>query len=242
MENLKSELLKLTIDSKKKKTQTLEHHNLSLEDIIEIDDLKNLKKMIENLKSENIIGLDCEWHFSKNQVDLMQIGTPKKIYLVKINELFIQKKEWDIIKKKNFNKLIEKLITEIFHNKNIIKVSYDYKKDSLFLRNRFPHFKEFLTFEQMFDIRYFNFKDKYKNKIYGLAAHSEYFLKLKLDKTFQKSNWLKKDLSEGQKVYASLDVLVVLELYEFFKKSFPKYKPGKVIYSKNYVNVVNVIH
>ena len=92
MEYLKSELENLQI-SKKKKIQTLQHHNLTLENIIEIENLENFSKMLKSLKKEKIIGIDCEWYYKKNVVDLMQIGTKKKIYLIKLNILFTKKKK-----------------------------------------------------------------------------------------------------------------------------------------------------
>ena len=218
--------------------QTLEHHNLSLQDIIEIEDLKELQEMINILKSEKIIGLDCEWHFAKNKVDLMQIGTKKKVFLVKMNIMFNKKKyEWDYIQKKKLDELIKILIEDVFHNKNIIKVAFDFKCDALFLRNRFPQFKQFLTYHKMFDFRYIDQTDNKGRKIFGLADNCRYFLNMEMDKSNQKSDWVKRELNDGQKIYAALDVLVVLELYEHFEANLPQHKPKRVVYSKSDVDM-----
>lgn len=218
--------------------QTLEHHNLTLQDIIEIDDLQKLQEMINILKTKKVLGLDCEWHNAKNKVDLMQIGTSKKVYLVRINTLFNKKKyEWDYINKKKFDELIKILIQDVFHNKNIIKVSFDFKSDALFLRNRFPQFKTFLTYHKMFDFRFIDQTDKKGNKIFGLADNCSYFLGLKMDKSMQQSDWVRRELRDEQKVYAALDVLVVLELFEYFNVNFPNHKPMRVVYSKSDVDM-----
>ena len=82
----------------------------------------------------------------------------------------------------------------------------------------------------MFDIRYENFRDENNRKIYGLKNHCDFFLDMDMDKKYQKSNW-EGELCVGQKVYASLDVLVVLELFDVFVKDFPEKKPGKFYYN-----------
>ena len=218
--------------------QTLKSHNITLENTIEIEDLLNLQEMINILKCEKIIGMDCEWHNAKNKVDLFQIGTKKNIFFIKINILFNKKKyEWNFIKKKKFDELIKILITDIFHNKEIIKVSFDFKHDALFLRNRFPDFKELLVYEKMFDFRYIDQEDFNGNKIYGLALHSEIFLKKKMNKNEQQSDWVKRNLTDRQKIYAALDVLVVLELFEFFQEYFPEHKAKRVVYAKSDVEM-----
>jgi ribonuclease D len=216
----------------------LEDFGYKYEDIKEIKNLEELDEMIKTLKKEKIIGLDCEWKNNKGMIDLMQIATQKEIFLVRF-VLFVKKRtEWknsDDKKKRFLNNLIKSLMKDIFHNHEIIKVSFDFKYDAIYLKNTFSHLKELYFYKNMYDIRYFDFKNKY-GKIYGLDLTCWNFLKKRLDKAHQVSSWNNNELKKEQIVYAALDAVVVRELYKILIFQYPLVEPCLFSYSKDNVD------
>lgn len=71
------------------------------------------------------IGIDCEWYFQSNHdVDIIQIATPKRIFLVDL---------YAIIKKKSHEPLllihIELLLRKLFRSSEILKIGFSLNDD-----------------------------------------------------------------------------------------------------------------
>ncbi len=168
--------------------------------IIVVDKIEQVNGIADFLASFPVIGFDTETRpsFKKgkiNNVSLLQLSTPGKAFLFRINKIGLPAQ-----------------IKRILANPDIIKPGVAIRDDIKSLqeiKNFNPKgFIELQDFAKELGIQNFSLKK--------LAAITCGF---RISKSQQLSNWEADFLTEAQKVYAATDAWVALRIYENFAKN-----------------------
>jgi ribonuclease D len=162
--------------------------------IVVVASMIELKKAVDFLKKQPILGIDTETKpsFKKGQIHkvaILQIATEEIAFIIQLK----------------FTKLADEII-DILQDYNIIKVGLSLKDDihQLSLRRKFKpeHFVELQNLVHGIGI-----EDMSLQKIYANLFQK------KISKSKQLSNWNADILDEGQKKYAALDAVACLRIY-----------------------------
>ena len=174
-----------------------------------IDSEEDLIKICNKIKEEKVLGIDTEFDGENNEIDgivcIIQISSMKETYTI------------DTLKLRNE---ITKYIKPIFENENIIKIFHGCENDLFWLLSNFE-----ITTKNIFDTaRAFNifqtiilkktFKIENLPSLYHLV---KFFFGVKLDKSYQKSDWRIRPLTVNMYQYALNDAKSVLYLYYIFQ-------------------------
>ena len=159
--------------------------------------------------NEKVLGIDAEFDGEKCGIDgvvcTIQISSNKKTYVV------------DTLKLHN---LIKKYLGNIFENENIIKVFHSCDNDLFFIMSNFDiktiniydTSRSFAVYQEL--ILNKTFKNAHYVSLYHLIV---FFLGIKLNKSYQKSNWKIRPLTKAMYQYALNDAKTVLYLYYMFQ-------------------------
>ena len=174
-----------------------------------IDNEEDLIKICNEIKEEKVLGIDTEFDGDNCEIDgiicVIQISSMKKTYAI------------DSLKLRNE---IIKYIKPIFENENIVKIFHGCDNDLFWLLTNFE-----ITTKNIFDTaRAFNefqtiilrktFKIENLSSLYHLV---KFFLNVKLDKSYQRSNWRIRPLTINMYQYSLNDAKSVIYLYYIFQ-------------------------
>lgn len=163
-------------------------------EIVFVDNIPLAQQSVEEISQETLIGLDTESKpaFSKGEKYLpsvVQIATSKKVYIFQLNK-------------------IEQLryLKSIFENNQITKVGIAIRDDVLKLRD-IESFSP-AGFQEISD-----YTKKLGIEQTGLRNLSAIFLKCRISKFSQVTDWSKEHLSSRQLTYAATDAWISRLLY-----------------------------
>lgn len=188
-----------------------------------------LKKAFEEISTSDVIGLDSEWVKTKYPIkpNIFQIATRNKAYIFDFDpHVYINYLEKYIPSTNdNFNDLFEILLGEVFINENILKVAWDFDLDLKNLNNRyaFANNKKLHVIKGFVDLMQVAPKSIEK----GLTMHTLHYLGKKLDKTHQVCDWDLRPMAKDRIIYAALDSIVTIPLYEKMKETI-SIQPGEL--------------
>lgn len=183
----------------KKKINKFEINDLALGkfegEIVVVDCKEKIKDFIEEIKHEELIGVDTETRptFRKgalNKTALIQIATRKKVYLFRLNKI-------------GFPLLIYK----IFENPKIKKIGIAVIQDMKELSDQFQPFSH----KSVIDLNILCKSLGFEN--IGARNLTAILLGFRISKRQQTSNWEAEILTENQIRYAATDAWVALEIY-----------------------------
>lgn len=198
----------------------LETYKIELDRVHVIDNRDNYYRMIGDLIRFPVLGFDAEWKFGESQIDLIQLASTIRIYLIDLRSLRITPNEW------------RKLGRKIFNNEEILKLGFSQDGDIAMLKKSLPALS--LTYEKSssyIDLKKLwkylseqpNFRLPYqdysgtrtKQDLRQLVASC---LGKPLDKSQQFSNWSRRPLTPQQIMYAASDAYCLLDVYEILNK------------------------
>ncbi|XP_064105814.1 exonuclease mut-7 homolog isoform X2 [Macrobrachium nipponense] len=187
--------------------------------IVLIDSVEEFEKCMIDVSKSPVLGLDSEWKptfgiGAGEQVSLMQIATATHVYLVDIMSLqpLLDNSHWS-------------QLGNIFTDANITKLGYGIKSDFKILAKLHNDLKKSLTtpkniidfdqkktalLELLPDIFSFNIS-AYK----GLSDLVYRCFGKPLNKSEQFSNWANRPLSRSQKLYAAVDAVCLMDIYNY---------------------------
>lgn len=169
-------------------------------EIIIVETKKTLRKAIEVLSNQAVLGFDTETKpaFKKgvfNKVALLQLSTENQAFLIRINKIGLSKKLCDILA-----------------NPEIIKTGvaiHDDIKGLQQLRNfKAGGFVELQESAKELGIQNFSLK-----KLTAITCG------FRISKGAQLSNWEADEYTDKQKIYAATDAWTGLKIYETFAKN-----------------------
>ena len=170
-----------------------------------IDTEEKLSKLSKELSNEKILGIDAEFDGEKCEIDgvvaTIQISTFEKSYVI------------DSLKLHN---LIKKYLGDIFENENILKIFHGCSNDLSWIlsnfeiktNNIYDTAESFVVYQEL--ILNKSFKNSNHPSLYYLVV---FFLRVKLNKIYQTSNWKIRPLTDAMYQYALNDAKSVLYLY-----------------------------
>ena len=177
-----------------------------------IDSENDLNQMILEIENEKILGIDAEFFGNTNEnegiICIIQISSTKKTYVI------------DTIKLHN---LIEKKLKSIFEDENKIKIFHGCDNDFLFILTNFNIFtKNIFDTERAFLIfqNVLLSKQMKSENFQSLNFLVKFFFDVKLDKSYQKSDWRIRPLTNNMFQYALNDAKTVLYLFFLFQGLF----------------------
>ena len=163
-------------------------------EIVMIDRTEQLAAAFQEIAQHKFVGFDTETKpvFVKgrfNNVALLQIAIPNKVFLVRINKTGLQPE-----------------ILSFFENDSIKKIGVGLRDDIVFLKRIAP-FKDagFLELNEMVNA--------IEIEANGLRKLTAIILGFRISKNAQVSNWEADELNEKQKRYAATDAWVCLEMF-----------------------------
>ena len=189
----------------KKEITVDEINNLELKKypgkILVIDSKKLIKNSCEEIKKNNIIGIDTETKPSfqkgiKNRVSLIQIATVKNVYLFRINKIEFPDE-----------------LLGIFSDIKIIKVGIAIHDDVKDLK-RIKNFKD----RSFVDLN--NLAKNFGFISIGAKKLSALVLGIRISKKQQLSNWENELLSTKQIDYAATDAWICREIFLKIKEQY----------------------
>ncbi len=189
----------------KKEITVDEINNLELKKysgkVLVIDSKKLIKNSCEEIKKNNIIGIDTETKPSfekgiKNSVSLIQIATVKNVYLFRINKIEFPDE-----------------LLDIFSDITIIKVGIAIHDDVRDLK-RIKNFKD----RSFIDLN--NLAKDYGFISIGAKKLSALILGIRISKKQQLSNWETDRLSTKQIDYAATDAWICREIFIKIKEQY----------------------
>ena len=160
----------------------------------------NIQAAINDLKYYDLIGFDTETKptFVKgplNPPSIMQLACDDKVYIFQLD-----------------NDEIFKQLSLILSNKNITKCGVSVDRDLIELMYLSP-------FDPLSFVDLGNIARKNEIPHHGLRGLVAMFLKHRISKGSQTSDWSKISLSDSQISYAATDAWVSLELFKIFDKN-----------------------
>ena len=160
----------------------------------------NIQAAINDLKNYNLIGFDTETKpvFVKgplNPPSIMQLACDDKVYIFQID-----------------NDKIFKQLSSILSNENITKCGVSVDRDLIELMYLSP-------FDPISFVDLGNVARENEIPHHGLRGLVAMFLKHRISKGSQTSDWSRISLSDSQISYAATDAWVSLELFKIFDKN-----------------------
>tara|TARA_Y100000739_G_C20516515_1_gene422051 strand:- start:339 stop:926 length:588 start_codon:yes stop_codon:yes gene_type:complete len=173
-------------------------------EITVIDNMGKISDAIEEIKQENIIGVDTETRptFKKgtlNKTALVQIATRKKVYLFRLNKIGFPLS-----------------LANIFENSQIQKIGIAILQDMKELSEQFQPFSH----NNVTDLNILCKTLKFEN--IGARNLTAMLLGFRISKRQQTSNWEASLLNENQLRYAATDAWVARQIYLhlYYSKEF----------------------
>jgi ribonuclease D len=159
-----------------------------------VKDKDQAASVLESLLTCSFLGFDTESRpsFKKGEhypISLVQISTENDAYLF-------------ILRKTGIPASMRKLLSD----EKIIKIGLGLQQEINELRQKGIKCAGFVDLEKI--------AGHHKFKQRGIRALSAYFLKIRISKSSQKSNWSRDDLSPAQIKYAGTDAWVCLRIYQ----------------------------
>ena len=170
-----------------------------------IDTEEKLKKISKEISNEKIIGIDAEFDGEKCGIDgivcTIQISSMSKTYVI------------DSLKLHN---LIKKYLGDIFEDDKILKIFHGCDNDLFWIlsnfeiktNNIYDTSRSFVVYQEL--ILNKSFKNGSFPSLYYLVV---FFLGVKLNKSYQTSNWRIRPLTDAMYQYALNDAKSVLYLF-----------------------------
>ncbi len=160
-----------------------------------IDQIQKFKKVIDEIKSYELLGFDTESKPSfkrgqQNKISLLQLASDDVCYLFRLNKIGLPSELIEILSENNIKKVGLSLHDDFRELMKIIKFT--------------P--RNFIDLQQM--IEQFGIKEKSLKKLTALV------LGYRISKRQQTSNWESATLSEAQLIYAATDAWICLEIYK----------------------------
>jgi ribonuclease D len=160
----------------------------------------NIQAAINDLKNYNLIGFDTETKptFVKgplNPPSIMQLACDDKVYIFQFD-----------------NDEIFRQVSSILSNKNITKCGVSVDRDLIELMYLSP-------FDPISFVDLGNVARENEIPHHGLRGLVAMFLKHRISKGSQTSDWSRINLSDSQISYAATDAWVSLELFKIFDKN-----------------------
>ena len=223
MENKSEDVKELLIN--KEDSLKLVDFGFTIDKVILIESSEShvdlLKLAFEEINKSDIIGLDSEWVKTKHPIKsiIFQIATRDKAYIFDLQPTtFVQYLNKQVPSNHDFfDDLFETLLGQTFLNEKVLKVAWDFDLDLRNLNNRFSKSKNKRLKEINNIIDLMPVAPKSIEK--GFSNHCLFFLNKKLDKTNQVCAWDFRPLTEDKLIYAALDAIAAIPLYEKMKKS-----------------------
>lgn len=164
-----------------------------------IDNEEKLRKAVERLRYEKILGFDTETRpcFKKGMaynVALIQLATPDNCYLFRTNLIGYPKE-----------------LLAILEDHNILKVGLSIHDDFLNLRKVAEFEPQGFIDLQPF-VKNFKIADNSLSRIYGILFGQ------RICKGQRLTNWEASELTESQQKYAALDAFACIRIYNYLKE------------------------
>lgn len=167
--------------------------------VVLITDRKKLKEAIEEIEQEAAVGFDTETKpsFRKGvwyHISLLQIATSQKVFLIRLNHTeFTQE------------------ISDLFANPGIQKVGISIRDDLKQLQKLAAKFNLSFNPDNILELN--DVAKELGIQHAGVRNLTAIFLKFRVSKAQQTSNWENPQLTEKQIRYAATDAWVCLEIY-----------------------------
>jgi ribonuclease D len=164
-----------------------------------IESLEDAQVAIEELEKCDILGFDTESRpsFRKGEhhpICLLQISTNDKAFLFRVKKIGAPSGLKNILENQNISKIglgIQKELSEINENLSV-------------------------TCNGFVDLEQIAKKHKFRKR--GVRALAAFFLKFRISKSAQKTNWERQELTNQQIRYAATDAWVCLKIFQEMKK------------------------
>ncbi|MBD8487215.1 3'-5' exonuclease domain-containing protein 2 [Echinicola sp. CAU 1574] len=172
-------------------------------EIVLIEDEKLIDEAVNELKKYTRIGFDTETRpsFRKGvhyDVSLLQLSTPEKAYLFRLNHVGFPKKVMDILE-----------------DPNRVKIGAAVRDDIRALKKLNPSFKQASFFDLNEELKKVGFHNV------GVRNLSAMVLNIRISKSEQVSNWEAEELTKKQQLYAATDAWACLEIFaELYDKGY----------------------
>jgi len=191
----------------------LEHLNYAKENIIFLSEYIPTMRYMTKILNENVIAFDSEWTNEKKGTSIFQISTQDKFtYIFDLNVFSDGEKP----NSQRLERLFMNFFYKLFLSESVIKIGWDFRNDIHCLKKKFPDiFNKTECINSMLDLMEFRGKGIPK----GLSGYCNKHLGYPLDKTYQMSDWDKRPLSQEQLIYAALDSIACLEIFEKLKET-----------------------
>ena len=167
--------------------------------VVIVDELSKVEEAVKELKEAPIIGFDTETRpsFRRGQhhdVALIQLATPQCCYLFRTNLIGYPKS-----------------LLEILENPDILKVGLSIHDDFHNL-HKVAEFepKGFIDLQSY--VKDFKIADNSLSRLYGILFGK------RISKSQRLSNWEATDLSGAQQIYAALDALACINIYNYLSQ------------------------
>ena len=174
-----------------------------------VDTEEKLQETAGEISNESVLGIDAEFDGEKCGIDgvvsTIQISSMSKTYVI------------DSLKLHN---LIKKYLGDIFENENILKIFHGCDNDLFWIlsnfeiktNNIYDTSRSFVVYQEL--ILNKTFKNGNFPSLYYLVV---FFMGVKLNKSYQTSNWKIRPLTDAMYQYALNDAKTVLYLYYIFQ-------------------------
>lgn len=177
--------------------------NLTLDDVVWVDEINGLLAATSYIEGCKVIGLDCEWkpNYEKgsqpNKVSIMQIASENRAFIFDLIKLY-----------QDEPKALNNCFSRILCSPNILKLGYNLKCDLLQLSHSYGDLECFRYYEMLLDIQ-----KLFNEPSGGLSGLAQKILGAGLNKTRRNSNWEQRPLSQNQLEYAALDAAVLVHIF-----------------------------
>lgn len=178
-------------------------NELAIEDIIWVDDVKDLHEATSYIEGCKVVGIDCEWkpNYVKgskpNKVSIMQIASENTVFIFDLIKLF-----------EDVPDILDHCLTRILHSPRVLKLGYNFQCDVKQLAHSYERLECFKHYEMLLDIQ-----NVFKEPRGGLSGLAKKILGVGLNKTRRNSNWEQRPLTQNQLEYAALDAAVLVQIF-----------------------------
>lgn len=164
-----------------------------------VDSEEALAAAIKQIHKEKMLGFDTETKptFNKgeyNQTALIQLSTMKDAYIIRLKELGIHN-----------------LLKNLLEDREIVKIGIS-------IRDDIKELKKIRSFRPEGFIDLNTIAAELGVTQIGMRSLSGIFLKARISKSQQTSNWEAKELTVGQQSYAATDAWVCIKIYKMLEE------------------------